>query len=317
MKSLALCILVLAGAAPVLRCAERSVERSFPAAPGCHMNLDTYRGRVDVVEGPDERISVEVRMTVPTDDAAAADAAFRTVQLEMKPEGGGAVVQARNPRQTRLHFDWQEDRQVDLNYRISVPRSCDLHLRIGRGGLVVGDLTGRMWAECGTGPIYFKRISGSVHAATGDGGIVVSECSGDAELDARSGSILVGKVGGAARLHSVNGDIELQRASGAVAIRTDLGDVALGLQAVVPGGVDVATDGGGIRLQIASDAACLVRASSILGGVHFTVPLTVLSGGSGRRSLAASLGGGGPSVVLKASGGRITIDPLHGELPAL
>jgi len=69
-------------------------------------------------------------------------------------------------------------------------------------------------------------------------------------------------------------------------------------------------DGGNITAKIDPATRCSVQASSTWGQVRTTLPFATEPGSTGRRSFTGKLNGGGPSLVLHASGGNVKLEPF-------
>jgi hypothetical protein len=296
-------------AIPAAPAAEKIVRRTFPVGPGCRLKVDTFRGSIEVAEGDRPEISVEARLSVPTEDEARAGRAFATVEMDI---GGGeneVTILARDPAQTAILFDWEDEDRVELSVRVVVPRTCDVETAIGNGKITVGSLKGAMSARAGSGTIYFKGVDGTVRAETDAGDIIVSHSTGGATLSTKSGSIRVGAVGGGSSLRAVSGDIEIMHAPAGVSASAEAGTVTAGFPAGLSGDSRLATDGGSVNVKIDPAAACTIHAaSSALGDVRSTLPLSIVSGGNGKTRLDATLNGGGPVIAIDASGGHVTIE---------
>jgi hypothetical protein len=284
------------------------LTRTFAVAAQSRLEFDSYRGRVSVLEGKPGEIRVEVRMEVPSEDAAKAERAFQTVDFVWGSSPGQVSVRVRDAAQTAVRLDWQSDFRVDFNYRVYVPAGCAVNVVVADGSAEVGNLTGTVSVEVGTGTVYLRRIEGSVRARLELGNLVLSRCSGDADLLASFGSVQVGTVGGRATIRAPNGGIELQHALGATVLSAVKGDVVLGLPRTPGGEVRVDVAAGSIYLKLQAGCALTIRASSVWGKVKAEVPVVVTAGGSGKRRLDAVLNGGGPLAELHANGGNVMIE---------
>jgi hypothetical protein len=295
-------------AGPAARATEQAFARTFPVSAGARFDLDTYRGRVAVLEGQPGEIRVEVRMQVQTDDTDKSARSFQTVQFQWGSSPGGVSVRVRDPVQTAIRFDWQSDSRVDLSCKVFLPRGCAFNVEVADGSAEVGNLAGDVSVHVGRGTLYLRRIQGSVRARLDNGNLVLSRCSGDADLEAGFGSIQVGTVGGRASLRAPNGGIELQHAGGPAVLSAVKGDVVLGLPRQLGGDVKADVSGGTIYLKLEAGCACVLKASSVWGHVRTVLPIVVQGGGIGKRRLEGTLNGGGPVVVAHANGGDVKIE---------
>lgn len=297
-------------AATVSSAADRSTTRTFAVGAEPTVRIDSYRGRVTVLQGAAGRVVVDVRYNVPTLSEDKAEKAFQTVKFTWDASASGVSLTVRDPQQTRAWFDWETDIRVDYVYKVTVPPGAHVEIAVGDGSTEVGNLTGSVTADVDRGSVVVRQLKGSVRARLGAGDCVVSRCSGDADIDNRSGAVQIGTVGGRATIRDGNGSVELQHALGAAVVSAVSGDVVLGLPQRVGGEVRVDVDGGNLYLKIDPAAACTVNASSVWGKVRSDFPFTIRSGGLGKRRFDGTLNGGGPLLVLHANGGNVKIGPL-------
>ena len=210
------------------RAAEREFTRTFPVQPGCTVKLDTYRGSIVVVESDQAEVQVTLQMEIRSDEAEAAARVFGAVQIDAAEADNTVTLRARNPRATRVRFVWNDKLQIDLAWRITVPRRCNVDLATRAGAITVGNLTGRVVARTETGTIFLKRIDGSIDASTEVGDVVISRCSGPAKVRVLRGTIRAGTMGGFADLQNTTGDVDVLAARGGIKASAEAGDVLVG-----------------------------------------------------------------------------------------
>lgn len=306
--ALALCIFFFDVPLAAVSAAERTVRQTFSVQPGCVLTVDAYRGGVVIDESPDAELRVVARVESTLSNERDANDAVDALKLDMKMEGNHVTVQARNPRESRLRFVWNEDEPLDISFQISVPSRCSLDLTTGRGGIVVGVLNGDMKARTENGTIFFRGVDGSVQASSGSGDIVVSRCSGNLSLSTRRGNIRAGTVRGRTEVKAANGDIEIQSAEGGIVAATESGDVTIGFPKNFTEAASVSASAGNVLARFDPAANCAVKASSVWGRVESALPLE-LDGASAKTKLAGRLNRGGPLVTLRANGGHVKIEP--------
>lgn len=295
------------------RAAEPEVSRTFPVRPGATFTLDSHRGNVTVTEGDDPEIRVQVRMDVEADTEEEAARYRAELQLDMKAEENAVTVLARDRRARGPKFVWQEGHEVDLNYRITVPRRCDVTIRVREGGVTIGNLTGRMAAHVEQGSIFFRQIEGSIQASTRSGDITVSRCLGPVSAQVDRGMIRLGTILGEANLRNGSGDIEVMTAKGGVMAEAAAGDISVGFARELNARSRLATSGGNIFATVNEASACNVQASTVWGKVRSQLALTTDSGKNGSRKFAGRLNGGGPVLEFHANGGNVQL--AGGEAP--
>jgi hypothetical protein len=252
---------------------ERIVERTFAVQPGCTVAVDTYRGSITVEEGDSPEVRLYVHLENGNLDEKRVGGVLEALQLEINAADNAVSVRTRNPRETRVRFVWNDQDQIELVYKLVVPRQCSVDLRTLNGSITVGSLAGRMIARAETGSIFFRRIEGSINASTETGDLVVSRCSGDVTFRVMKGSISAGLIGGHADFRTASGDIEIQTAVGGVSASAEAGDLTVGFARVLTEGSNLKTSGGSISARIDPETNCAVDASSVWGRVQSTLPI--------------------------------------------
>ena len=292
-----------------LHAIERDFKRTFAVEPGCTVKIDTYRGSIVVIESDQAEVEVTGLMEIGVETESEADRIREALSLEVSANDNTIAVRARNPRETRVRFVWQDKYQIDLAWRIRVPRRCNVELTTLNGGITVGNLTGRVVARSETGAIYVKRIDGSVDAATELGDVIISRCTGAVVARVLRGTIRVGTIGGAADLKNSTGDIEVLAVKANLVATADAGDVIVGFPRDFVGDARVSTSGGSIHAKIDPAVSCRLRASCVWGRVESLVPMVVESGANGKRMLAGKIGSGASLITLHANGGHVKLSP--------
>lgn len=296
----------------LLHAAERDIRHAFPVQPGCRLKIDTYRGRIEVTESDEPEVKILIHLEIGGETEADARRVLDGLQLDVQARDNAVSIVARNPRETRIRWFWQEDEQIELMYYISVPRQCSVDVKTGTGGITVGRLAGQMAARIEKGNIFFRSVEGSLEANAEFGDIVVSRCLGPLTARVLKGKIRAGTLAGAADLRNSSGDVEVMVARGALTARAVAGDLTVGFPRTLGGEAHLTTSGGSIFATIDPRANCQIDASSVWGRVECRLPGAVVSRSS-RDKVAAQLHAGGPLLTLRASGGGVTIAP--GEAP--
>jgi TonB family protein len=205
----------------------------------------------------------------------------------------------------------------------------DASLRTGGGHIRAGQIGGRAELETaggnitvaraenfvsvrtGGGQIDFGEVRGSVHAQTGGGGIRVMSVSGPMELESSSGSICLTRVAGALQAATSGGMITAWinpdapsgggnvRLAGASQLASGNGDILVFLPRNLAANIDATVANGGER-RIEADPA-----------LHLTMQGS--GNGSGPVHALAVLNGGGATLKLRTTTGKIRLQFLDSE----
>lgn len=291
----------------------REYQRTFPVQPGCTLVVDTYHGEIVIEESdqPEVRVTLNVDFNVETE--AEAERFWAGLDCRFSADGRTVSIIARNPVETGPRLSWEENKRMNLYYRISVPRQCDLRLKTGTGKITVGRLAGRMSARVETGTIFFRQVDGSIDATVDTGEIVISRCSGEVGARVRKGAIRVGTIGGKAELRNANGGIDVMVAKGALTALSELGDISVNFPRQISQPASLTAAGGNVTVQIDPAASCTVDASAAWGRVRNTLPLTGAATDREAKRVTGRLNQGGPLLKIRADGGSVSLAP--GEAP--
>ena len=208
--------------------------------------------------------------------------------------------------------------------------SGDASLRTGGGHIRAGKIGGRADLETvggnitvahagnyvsvstGGGQIDFGEVRGSVHAQTGGGGIRVMSVSGPMELESSSGSICLTRVAGALQAATgggtitawINPDASANSGkvwlAGASQLSSGNGDIVVFLPRNLAANIDATVANGGER-RIEADPA-----------LHLMIQPS--PNGPGPIHAMAVLNGGGTTLKLKTTGGKIRLQYLDSEI---
>jgi DUF4097 and DUF4098 domain-containing protein YvlB len=305
----ALCVSLIV--APAL--AETRIERSFELAPGGRLVVDTDRGSVTVTgtSGSDVRMVVtSSRGDLEEKLAFQYEESANEVRIEAKKRGrswlGGWSFKGK------------------LQFELEVPEQTQLDLETAGGAIEVRSIDAEVRLDTSGGPILATGIGGSVDADTSGGPISIEDVDGDVKADTSGGNITVERVrgdvsadtsGGGIRIHEASGDVEADTSGGSIDVRDAGGRVVADTSggtievSFAPGnsrGGSLSTSGGGIHVALDASAALEIDAETSGGAVESDLPLTV-QGKITRHSVHGTLGGGGETLRLRASGGDIRI----------
>ncbi|RPI55147.1 MAG: hypothetical protein EHM55_08755 [Acidobacteria bacterium] len=157
---------------------------------------------------------------------------------------------------------------VSISYELVVPANTQLNASTGSGDQIIGSLDGAVRARTGSGDIRIERTGGGLNAQTG------------------SGSIRVASVGGEIRAQTGSGDVQVTQIG-----RAD---------------VTVHTGSGDVTLQLPSNAAYTLDASTGSGSINTAQPIT-MQGRIRRNHIEGTVRGGGNSVRVRTGSGSIDI----------
>jgi DUF4097 and DUF4098 domain-containing protein YvlB len=201
---------------------------------------------------------------------------------------------------------------------------------IASGDVTVGKVVGRATITSRSGQIRLREADGGAELSTAGGDIRAEVVTGELKATTFGGDIRVGSVSGDARLETSGGDVVVRAAGGAVTARTGGGDIVL---RKVRGPVTARTSGGSITCEITGTGGPGGDLSTSGGDVTVTLPANYkadvdihvtgidvdsdsivsqfselsVSRRSGHLTGEGKLNGGGPKLVIRSTGGVVTI----------
>ena len=298
----------LTAATPAMQAAvEQVIAKTFQAGPGSKVVVNTFHGGITVVSSDSDQIEVRVIQSVEVDTKDAAEKRLRDIDVAFAHENGMVLVHAKYTR--TLRWVWDAWPPALLSFELKVPRHIHLDLLTHDGAITVDNLHGTVRARTLNGAIFTGEIDGEVTATSLLGDVAVTACTGKLELTAKAGNVLVGRSGGPTTLSGAGGAVEVQRARNVVVADADGSDLKVGFVHPIVGGSELRASGGDVIVNLDPASACSldVRASTF-GYIRLRdLALTPTSGAEGASRLTGDLNGGGPTIVVRASGGNVRL----------
>ena len=278
---------------------EDGINKSFPVTPGGQLTLDSDIGDVEITTGNSDTINVEIKRRFKVDDRQAADEWLKDLTVDLSQSGDDVKVIVKLVDDNNL----TNRRRIQIDFRISMPRNFNLKLRTV-GTANIGNVQGTVTASTEAGSLIIGDVDGPVMATSGGGRLSIGNVGGD--LDARSGggSIIVGRINGRVTASAAGGSVSIEEAIDANEVTAAGGSIAVYISGQPSAGFNMRADGGNIDLRLPDSVAISVNASCIAGRITTNYDIALMGGlhGSG---LKGDINGGGPSVVLQATGGNI------------
>jgi hypothetical protein len=175
-----------------------------------------------------------------------------------------------------------------VDFEITVPSSCDVHLQNGAGQVAVQGTSGDIRVRTGSGRVYAYDLGGRIAMKTGSGRIEAGNLQGLIDLhtgssrieaqylqgqtNLRTGSsrIIVGNVRGQLTAKTGSGRIEVSQAvlNGESSLKTGSNSITFDGSLDALGSYKFQTGSGGITLRLPDDAAFSLDARTSTGGVY-------------------------------------------------
>ena len=301
---------------------EENANQQFDVSAGGKIVVDVEFGTVDVVAGPDGKVSVEAYRKIESKNEAREKEYFAAAPIVISKDGNTVTVRSRRQVKDKK-WEWNGSSRTDARYTVKVPKNFNADLRTNGGAISATDITGEVKANTSGGELKFTRLQGPLDGKSNGGGIELKACEGDlkvdtngggidasggkGKLDARTsgGNVAVRDFVGDANVKTSGGKLTLEKVTGKLTGRTSGGSISAILVTPVAGDVSLETSAGSIDVLVPADAGLDVDAETSIGSVSTDLPIVTTH--KGREELKGSVNGGGTSLFLRTSAGSIAI----------
>jgi hypothetical protein len=179
-------------------------------------------------------------------------------ELEITTASGELHAQAR--RKHDGGWDWR--RQLNISFKIFVPKQVSTHLNTSGGSIHLDNLSGDENFGTSGGSLHIDALNGMIKGETSGGSIEVSNSGDDINLNTSGGSIHADNCKGKIRLETSGGSLHLSNLKGNINANTSGGSVTANN---IDGELITGTSGGSVNL---SQLSCSLEASTSGGSMH-------------------------------------------------
>ena len=277
------------------------IEKSFPAKAGGLLTFKSNVANAQITTADTDTVRVEIDRRARTTDREEAERLFKTLSLEMREEGGGVTIVALAPEDE----DNRRQRRLHLDARITIPRKFNVDLRTV-GTSSVADLDGTANLSTSGGSLKVGNVTGPATVKTGGGSITIGDVGGDLEARSGGGSIKAGRVAGRVLANAGGGSVTIHEAADAIEATADGGSVSAYISKQPRADCKLTANAGSIDLRLVDSAAMTLDAECSAGRINSDFAM-MFKGSTDSMRLKGDIGGGGPSLVLRASAGSINL----------
>jgi DUF4097 and DUF4098 domain-containing protein YvlB len=298
-----------------------TVRKTFNVGDGGTITLDADVGDIHVTSGGSGTVSVEILREVRSGSRSRAEDVLRDHEVSFDQNGNDVKIRSRYDRD---HGWFQWSTPLSVRYNIRVPARYNLNLGTSGGDINAGDINGDVDVHTSGGDLEIGRINGTLRANTSGGDVTIESATGAINAHTSGGDIEIHGSGASIEAKTSGGTIEIRRAGGSVFARSSGGGIRIEdatdtVDASTSGGSIVAkfsrqprgdsrlsTSGGGVTVELAPSINAEIDAHTSGGSVHSDVPVTI-QGTQDNDTLKGRIGAGGPRMVLRSSGGGISL----------
>jgi hypothetical protein len=282
--------------------AQRSYDKRLDAPPGGRLVFAADAGSVAIVgrDAPEVIIHADMR---------GSQSFLNRLHISAEQTSSGVMVTARLTHDDWFGWsgwlDWLGSGSSHVRFEVQVPRNYPVDLRTSGGGIDLRGLNAQVDAATSGGGIVIQDIAGAVNAHTSGGSVEAERLKGATRLTSSGGGIEVTDSTGDIFVRTSGGGIRMQNDDGRVDAHTSGGEIRAELRA--NHGISLDTSGGGITLRLPPNTGGAVDAATSGGRVTSDLPFTTSQIVDGSH-LRGTIGGGGPPIYLRTSGGGIHLE---------
>src|ERR1700728_3803703 len=211
------CMSAILAALPLLAAdssAEKTVSKSFAVEPGGELSVDADEGDITVVTSDKNSVEIVVERDVQGVSDSKAPSVFKGHKITFTQDGNKVSVESVTPKQSHGLFSSSHP-NLNVHFRITVPRSFNASLNTAGGNIQVTDLKGTVDAHSSGGNLDFAKIQGAVDGHTSGGNVKATECSDKLTVQSSGGNIVIKDfTGSSASADTSGGNIDVAGCTG-------------------------------------------------------------------------------------------------------
>lgn len=243
---------------------------AFTVGYGDILNVDSFNGRVEIMAGQDNSVTIQATLRAPG-----------SLDYQATQNGNLVTISA-----VKTGW-WLFSSQAKADIKVTVPAGMALNLKTSNGGIdVSGTVLGGV-LRTSNGSITLKDVKGSFDGSTSNGSV---------EVTAMEGSGL---------FKTSNGRIDIKGHVGDCNSSTSNGSITFSGEMKAGGQNRLTTSNGSVTVQLKGTPSVSLNASTSNGKV--TCDLPILATSTGNNSLAGKIGNGDAGLFIHTSNSSITI----------
>jgi hypothetical protein len=275
--------------------------KTFTASPGEKLEVRTSGGSIQVYGTDGNEVKVEMYVRRNSTFLSPSDDDLSTYDVDINQSRG--VVRASAVRRSGVQNILSSRSNLSISFVVSIPNSFNIDISTSGGSIRVSDLDGDLVAQTSGGSIRMANLNGKINFRTSGGSITAEEIHGAIDARTSGGSIRVTNASGKISMRTSGGSMTFENIQGELEAHTSGGSIRANI-AELSGDLSLKTSGGSITARIPKD----IGANLDIRGDRVNVPLNNFSGNSSRNRINGTMNGGGHTIVLSTSGGRVNLD---------
>lgn len=318
---LGLFLLALAiSAVPLSAASTGHFERTLQVSGPVDLEVMSGSGNISVHSGGSGTVYVAAKIHASNSWLFGGDAEEKIARIEKNPP----VEQQGNSIRIGRIEDRDLQRNISIDYDVTVPAQTKLNSHTGSGDTTINGLQLPLTARTGSGNITVENVNADSHINSGSGELKINGIKGSLHAETGSGNIYAEGLAGEITATTGSGNVELHQVSaGDVKVETGSGNVKLrgvkgGLRASTGSG-DIQAEGeathdwrlgagsGNITLRLPAQASFDLDARTSSGTLKVNRQVTV-QGSIAKNHIQGKVGSGGVILDVHTGSGDIAID---------
>jgi hypothetical protein len=175
----------------------KEVRKTLPLAAGGRVEIDTYKGSVDLVAEERPDVVVEAKVTADPECGSAKDQAEWVERTEVRIGSSGKSVRIESDYggltgHLRGFLGSCTSRPF-VDYKIRMPRKADLEVKDYKSKVTVAGLSGSLRLESYKGTLAVRELDGTIRLETykGEARVEFASLRGDSRFETYKGKIEV------------------------------------------------------------------------------------------------------------------------------
>ncbi len=276
--------------------ADNVVRRTFDAAAGESIYIETELGDINVVSWRHKKVEIVAKLH-------GSEGEVNSFGLSLAKSGPTIQVRgARRPQKFNLSWGWWS---FKVEYIVKVPQRFNLHLHTKNGDISVANVDGGVQLETVSGDVHVKEVAGELAITTAGGEIEATKVTGDLKLQTGGGDVMVINAVGSVDVATTGGDVEIKSVKGKIVAASDRGDIAVSVSGRNKG-LQLNAESGDIDIFLTGAVNGNIDAQTNKGEVQLS-NTKGFRGNIKRKSVNGALNGGGSLIKAKTVSGTITI----------
>ena len=269
------------------------VEKSFETTAGKDFVLNAAFGDVFIETSDSPTVSIRILGNKETK---------KKVNFDFENTDEGITVKAEKKDSWNFFNFWNH---MKLKFQVTLPKNYNAKISSSGGDVYIRNLDGQISTKTSGGDVSIKDVNGSLMVQTSGGDVTIENINGNSHLTTSGGDIKAASFNGNLEASTSGGDVTLSGSNGKIKASTSGGEVALDYSGKNEG-IDLYSSGGDINLLLPADFNADAKLSTSGGSIQCKFKINNAENVTSSK-LEGQLNQGGLPVIIKTSGGDITV----------